>query len=277
MPIGYHGRCSSLRVSGLQFRRPVGQTRAPDAAAPVLRPSRRLDYEQELGLVVGRANPLGEPVAIGRAEDHLFGQALFNDWSARDIQGWEYQPLGPFLSKSFASTLSPWVVTLEALEPFRLPFTRPAADPQPLPYLDSADLRARGAVDLQLQVRLQTARMRAEHQPHQLLSRSNFRDAYWTMSQLLAHHTVNGCNLQPGDLLGSGTLSGPEPGQGGSLLELSDGGRRPLLLDNGESRGFLEDGDSVLLRARAERAGFRGIGFGDCEGRVLPARSLDAP
>ena len=272
VPIGYHGRASSLRTTGLHFHRPRGQTRGPDDAAPRLQPSQRLDYELELGVFVGKANAMGEPVAIEDAEDHLFGLALLNDWSARDIQAWEYQPLGPFLSKSFASTLSPWVVTLEALEPFRVPFTRPEGDPRPLPYLDSDDLRARGALDLHLEVWLQTEKMRADGQPHQRLTQSNFRDSYWTMSQLLAHHTVNGCNLQAGDLMGSGTLSGEDPGQGGSLLELSMGGKQALVLANGEERRFLQDGDSVMLRGRGQRQGFRSIGFGECEGRVLPAR-----
>ena len=272
VPIGYHGRASSLRTTGLQFHRPKGQTKGADDAAPKLQPSQRLDYELELGVFVGRSNEMGEPVAIHEAEDHLFGLTLLNDWSARDIQAWEYQPLGPFLSKSFASTLSPWVVTLEALEPFRVPFTRPDGDPRPLPYLDSEEVRARGAVDLHLEVWLQTEKMRAEGLPHQRLTQSNFKDTYWTMSQLLAHHTVNGCNLQPGDLMGSGTLSGEDPGQGGSLLELSMGGKNPLVLANGEKRTFLEDGDSVCLRGRSSREGFRSIGFGECEGRVLPAR-----
>ncbi|MCZ2497536.1 fumarylacetoacetase [Xylophilus sp. Kf1] len=273
VPIGYHGRASSLRTTGLQFHRPKGQTRGPDDSAPRLQPSQRLDYELELGVFVGRANAMGEPVAIQDAEEHLFGLTLLNDWSARDIQAWEYQPLGPFLSKSFATTLSPWVVTLEALEPFRVPFTRPEGDPQPLPYLDSAAVRDRGALNLQLEVWLQTERMRAEGQPHQRLTQSNFKDTYWTMSQLLAHHTVNGCNLQPGDLMGSGTLSGEDPSQGGSMLELSMGGKQPLVLANGETRTFLQDGDSVMLRGRSSREGFRSIGFGECEGRVLPARA----
>jgi len=275
VPIGYHGRSSSIGVSGQAFHRPLGQTRGPDEAAPVLRPSQRLDYELELGFFAGTPNAQGEPVSIADAEAHLFGVVLLNDWSARDVQAWEYQPLGPFLSKSFASTISPWVVTLEALAPFRAAFTRPEGDPQPLPYLDSADLRARGALDITLEVLLQTEQMRAAGQPGERLSRGNTREAmYWAPAQLLAHHTVNGCNLQPGDLLGSGTLSGPAADQAGSLLELSLGGKQPLRLSNGESRAFLQDGDSVQLRARCEREGFRSIGFGPCEGRVLPARVL---
>ena len=277
VPIGYHGRASSIGVSGQAFRRPLGQTKGADDATPVLRPCQRLDYELEMGIFVSRPNALGEPVGMADAEDHLFGLCLFNDWSARDIQAWEYQPLGPFLAKSFASTVSPWIVTLEALAPFRSAFERAEGEPAPLPYLDSPANQREGAFDIQLEVWLQTATMRAAGQPHQRLMRSNFRDAYWTVAQLIAHHTVNGCNLQPGDMFGSGTLSGPDAGQGGSLLELSDGGKRPLVLANGEQRRFLEDGDSVMLRGRGERAGFRSIGFGACEGRVLPSPAVPAP
>lgn len=270
VPIGYHGRASSIVPSGQDLHRPRGQIQSADAAQPVLAPSARLDYELELGIFVGRPNALGEPVSIEAADEHVFGIALFNDWSARDIQAWEYQPLGPFLSKNFASTVSPWIVTLEALEPFRSPFVRPAGDPQPLPYLDSPANRAGGAIDIELEVRLKTAAMRVAGHPGDQLSRSNFRDAYWTAAQLVAHHTVNGCNLRSGDLLGTGTLSGPSAGQGGSLLELSQGGKQPLQLSNGQTRSFLEDGDSVILRGWCERPGFRRIGFGDCAGTVLP-------
>jgi fumarylacetoacetase len=273
VPIGYHGRASSIGVSGQSFRRPLGQTQANGEATPVLGPSRRLDYELELAAFVGVPNPLGDPVPIADAEQHLFGLALFNDWSARDIQAWEYQPLGPFLSKNFASTLSPWIVTLEALQPFRSAFTRPDGDSDPLAYLDSPTNRASGAIDIELEVWLQTPAMRAAGLGGQRLSRSNARDAYWTLAQLVAHHTVNGCNLQGGDLLGSGTLSGPSADQGGSLLELSQGGQRPLQLSNGETRSFLEDGDCVILRGHCERAGFRRIGFGECAGTVLPTRT----
>ena len=272
LPIGYHGRASSIVAGGHAFHRPLGQTLAAGAAAPQLGPSRRLDYELELGAIVARPNPLGQAVGMDHAEQQLFGLALFNDWSARDIQAWEYQPLGPFLAKSFASTLSPWIVTLEALQPFRSAFERPAGDPQPLPYLDSPANRASGAIDIELEVWLQTAAMRAAGHPGERLSRSNFRDAYWTLAQLVAHHTVNGCNLQSGDLFGSGTLSGPVADQGGSLLELSQGGQRPMQLSNGQTRSFLEDGDCVILRGHCQRAGFRRIGFGDCAGTVLPAR-----
>lgn len=272
VPIGYHGRASSVIASGQAFRRPRGQTKAPDAAAPTLEPTRKLDYELEMAVFVGAPNALGEPVGIEQAEDHLFGLALFNDWSARDIQPWEYQPLGPFLSKNFASTVSPWIVTLEALAPFRRPFARPAGDPAPLPYLDGAANRAGGAFDIALEVWLQTAPMRAAGSPGVRLAGSNFAEAaYWTPAQLLAHHTVNGCNLQPGDLLGTGTLSGPRPEEAGSMLELTQGGRRPLALANGETRAWLEDGDSVVLRGRCERAGFRAISFGECRGTVLAA------
>ena len=205
-----------------------------------------------------------------------FGLVLLNDWSARDVQAWEYQPLGPFLAKNFASTISPWIVTMEALAPFRAPFVRPEGDPQPLPYLDSAANRRAGAIDITLEVWLQTAAMREAGLAPQRLMASNFRDSYWTLAQLVAHHTVNGCNLQSGDLFGSGTQSGPLPGQGGSLLELTTGGREPLRLANGETRGFLEDGDCVILRGHSERPGFRRIGFGACAATVLPARALAA-
>lgn len=271
VPIGYHGRASSIIPSGQGFKRPKGQTKAPDQDAPALGPCRRLDYELELAMLVGRPNALGEPIAMADAEDHVFGVCLFNDWSARDIQAWEYQPLGPFLSKNFASTLSPWVVTLDALAPFRVPFTRPAGDPEPLAYLDAPANRAQGAISIELEVWLQTSQMRAAGHTGDRISRSNYRDAYWTMAQLVAHHTVNGCNLRAGDLLGSGTLSGPEPAQGGSLMELSAGGKKPLALSSGETRAWLEDGDTVILRGYCAQPGFRRIGFGECSGTVLPA------
>ena len=213
-------------------------------------------------------------MTLDDAESRVFGIALFNDWSARDIQGWEYQPLGPFLSKNFASTLSPWIVTTEALAPFRRGFQRDAGEPQPLPYLDSARNREAGAFDIQLEVWLQTAAMRAAGHVGDRLTTSNFADAYWTVAQMVAHHTVNGCNLQAGDLFGSGTLSGPTPQEAGSLLELSQGGQRPIALSNGETRTFLEDGDTVVLRGFCERPGARRIGFGECRGTVLPARTL---
>jgi len=273
IPIGYHGRASSIGVSPQKFRRPLGQFKAPDDPSPSFGPTRRLDYELELGVFIGTPNALGEAVPMQHAEDHVFGLVMFNDWTARDVQAWEYQPLGPFLSKSFASTISPWIVTLEALRPFRTPFKHPDGDPQPLPYLDSSANRDSGGIDISLEVALQTAAMHNAGTPPQRLMTSNFRDSYWTLAQLVAHHTVNGCNLQPGDLLGSGTQSGPGPGQGGSLLELTLGGKQPLRLANGESRGFLEDGDTVILRAHCQRSGLRRIGFGECAGTVLPARA----
>lgn len=270
VPIGYHGRASSIIVSGQSFRRPQGQSRAPETAAPVVGPSRRLDYELELGFFIGSGNALGEPIPMEAAEDHLFGVGLLNDWSARDVQAWEYQPLGPFLAKNFATTVSPWIVTMEALAPFRSPFTRPQGDPQPLPYLDAPGNRGHGALDIVVEVWLQTERMRAEGVGPQRLTRANARDAaYWTAAQLVAHHTINGCNLQPGDLLGSGTLSGPAPHEAGSLLELTQGGKQPLTLANGETRTFLEDGDTVILRGHCERAGAVRIGFGEASGTVV--------
>ena len=270
VPIGYHGRASSIVVSGTAFKRPQGQTKAADAAVPTFGPCKRLDYELELAYFVGQGNALGEPVGIDSAEAHLFGVGLFNDWSARDLQAWEYQPLGPFLSKNFASTVSPWIVTMEALAPFRAPFTRPADDPQPLPYLDSAANRAQGALDITLEVWLQTAKMRAAGEEGVRLTRGNTTQAaYWTAAQLVAHHTVNGCNLNPGDLLGSGTLSGPTPGEAGSLLELSQGGKQPISLPNGETRSFLEDGDTLVLRGWCERAGAVRIGLGEARGTVI--------
>ena len=273
VPIGYHGRVSSIGVSGQSFHRPQGQyLPTPDAAAPVFGPCRRLDHELEVGVFVGTGNGLGQPLSLAQADADWFGLVLLNDWSARDVQAWEYQPLGPFLSKSFATTISPWIVTQEALAPFRQPFTRPEGDPAPLPHLDSPAHRAQGALNIQLGMSLQTAAMREQGLPPQRLMHSNFADAYWSVAQMLAHHSSNGCNLQPGDLLGSGTQSGPEPGQGGSLLELSAGGKQPLSLANGETRSFLQDGDSVWLHGRCERPGAVPLGFGPCVGTVLPPR-----
>lgn len=270
VPIGYHGRSSSIRVSGQTFRRPHGQTKAPDAAQPSFGPSRRLDYELELGYFVGRANALGQPVPIGEAEAHLFGVTLLNDWSARDIQAWEYQPLGPFLSKNFATTLSPWLVTTEALAPFRAPLTRPEGDPQPLPYLDGEFNRQAGVFDITLEVLLLTRRMAdAGQAPERLTLGNASAAAYWSAAQLLTHHTVNGCNLQPGDLMGSGTLSGAAANEAGSLLELTEGGKRPITLANGEQRTFLEDGDTLILRGWCERAGAARIGLGEVRGTVV--------
>jgi fumarylacetoacetase len=271
VPIGYHGRASSVVASGTPIKRPQGQTPpAAGSSEPSFGPSRRLDLELELGFLIGRGSVLGSPVPIAQAEEHLFGVALFNDWSARDIQAWEYQPLGPFLSKNFASTLSHWVVTMEALAPFRAPLARPTGDPQPLPYLDDTANRATGALDIELEVRLQTAAMRATGLAPVTLSRSNAAQAaYWTPAQLIAHHTVNGCNLQPGDLLGSGTLSGPERTQAGSLLELTLGGTQPIELPGGEQRAFLQDGDTLILAGHCARPGARRIGFGLCAGTLI--------
>ena len=269
VPIGYHGRSSSIGVSGQAFPRPWGQLKG-EGEDPVFAPSRRLDYELELGFFVGPPNAPGTALDMAQAEASLFGATLLNDWSARDIQSWEYQPLGPFLSKNFATTISPWIVTMEALAPFRVPFARPPGDPQPLPYLDSPENRERGAIAIDLEVWLQTTAMREAGRAAVRVSSSSFIDAYWTPAQLLAHHASNGCTLQPGDLLGSGTQSGPAPEQGGSLLELSLGGKRPLELANGERRTFLQDGDCVILRGHCDRPGARRIGFGDCSGTVMP-------
>ncbi|MDR3384604.1 MAG: fumarylacetoacetase, partial [Rhodoferax sp.] len=273
IPIGYHGRASSIGVSGQTFPRPMGQTLPPDATQPSFGPSKRLDIELELGIFVGTGNALGEPVAMTQAEDHVFGMCLLNDWSARDIQAWEYQPLGPFLSKNFATTISPWIVTLEALAPYRVPFLRPEADPQPLPYLDSEANRQQGSLDIQLQVGLQTSKMREAGQGDASICRTSYRHAYWTVAQIVTHHTVNGCNLQPGDLFGSGTLSGPTLDQAGALIELTTDGKNPLQLPNGESRTYLENGDAIVIRGWCEKAGAARIGFGECIGTVLPART----
>ncbi|MBP9671143.1 MAG: fumarylacetoacetase [Ottowia sp.] len=271
VPIGYHGRSSSIGISGQSFKRPKGQVKPPDADAPVLKPSARMDIELEMGVFIGRANALGEPVPMTEAEDHIFGLVLFNDWSARDIQPWEYQPLGPFLSKNFASTISPWIVTMEALAPFRAPFSHPAEDPQPLPYLSSADNSAQGGLDIHLEALIETPKMRDAKAAPARFTQTNYRHAYWTAAQMVAHHTVNGCNLQPGDLLGTGTLSGPTLDQACALIELTTGGKNPIQLPNGESRTWLEDGDTVILRGWCEKPGAARIGFGECVGTVLPA------
>jgi fumarylacetoacetase len=273
VPIGYHGRASSIGVSGQQFARPVGQTRpATEGSAPGFGPCKRLDYELELGIFVGTGNAQGDRISIDQAESHVFGLCILNDWSARDLQAWEYQPLGPFLAKNFASTISPWIVTLEALAPFRTGFSHPAQDPQPLPYLSHASVSQAGAFDVKLDVLLSTETSRQAGQPPARLSSSNFKDAYWAVAQLITHHTVNGCNLQPGDLLGTGTLSGPDAGQEGSLLEITAGGKSPITLPWGEQRTFLEDNDEVILQARCSKPGYPTISLGDCAGRVLPAR-----
>jgi fumarylacetoacetase len=263
VPIGYHGRASSIVVSGTPFRRPKGQLRDDANEQPVYAASRRLDYEMEIGALIGRGNALGEPIAAASADEHLFGLCLINDWSARDIQTWEYQPLGPFLAKNFATSISPWVVTMEALEPFRVPAAeRPAGDPEPLPYLQPAGDAFDITVEVSLKVPVLEKPMR--------LSRGNFRELYWTLAQLVAHHSSNGCNLQPGDLLGSGTISGATKESRGSMLELTWRGSEPLQLPNGETRRFLEDGDEVIMRAWCEKDGVR-IGFGECRGTIAPA------
>jgi fumarylacetoacetase len=270
VPIGYHGRASSIVISGTPIVRPLGQTKAPDAPSPAFGPSRRLDFELELGFVIGPGNALGKPVPILKALDHVFGVTLFNDWSARDIQAWEYQPLGPFLGKSFASTMSPWIVTLEALEPFRCPaFARSGDQPAPLPYLSDERDQKNGNFDIRLDALI---RARGMQRPHRL-SRSNFRYSYWTPAQIVAHQASNGCNLQPGDLLGSGTISGPTQDALGAMLEITQGGRNPLMLPNGETRSFLVDGDELILRGRCERPGHAAIGFGEAAGIVRPAAS----
>ena len=273
LPVGYHGRCSSIALSGQQFYRPLGQRLAAQTQQPTLERSERLDYELELGVFVGAGNLLGTRIGIDRAESHVFGLCLLNDWSARDLQAWEYQPLGPFLGKNFATTISPWIITLEALEPYRVPWSREANGPQPLPYLDSALMRGAGAIDIQLEAWIETASMRAAGQAATRLSHTSFRHAYWNIAQMVAHHTINGCNLQAGDLLGTGTQSGPSPQEAGSLLEFSRGGRQPLQLPNGEQRSFLEDGDAIILRGYCERAGAARIGLGEVRGRVLPAQA----
>lgn len=270
IPIGYHGRTSSLVPSGTPVRRPRGQTMPDGAPAPTFGSSQALDYEAELGMLVGPGNRLGSAVPLPRAEEHLFGCCLVNDWSARDIQKWEYQPLGPFLGKSFATTVSPWVVTLEALAPFRSPRPpREAEFPEPLAYLDDPGDRAHGALDIAIEVRLRSRRMEAEGVPPMVVSRGTARDLFWTPAQMLAHHTSNGCNLRPGDLLASGTISGATAGERGCLLERTARGAEPLTLPTGESRRFLEDGDEVFLSAWCEREGFARIGFGECRGVVV--------
>jgi fumarylacetoacetase len=264
IPIGYHGRSSSIVVSGTDVRRPHGQTRDDQNAPPVFGPSKRLDYELELGVFIGEGNALGHPILVQRALDHVFGFCLVNDWSARDIQTWEYQPLGPFLSKSFATSISPWIVTLDALEPYRVRAPeRAEADPQPLPYLQDD-----AAFDITVEVWLRSAKM----SDPVMLSRGNFRDMYWTAAQLVAHHTSNGCNLRPGDLLASGTISGTSKDSRGCLLELTWRGSEPVQLPGGETRKFLEDGDEVILRGYCEREGLPRIGFGECRGVVQAAR-----
>lgn len=272
VPIGYHGRASSIVVSGTEIRRPCGQTKTPDMPAPVFGPATMLDYELEVGFFLGKGNVLGHSIPLDQAEQHIFGLCLMNDWSARNMQSWEYQPLGPFLAKSFATTVSPWVVTLDALEPYRVPaMTRLEGDPKPLPYLNSQHDQQHGGFSINLEVWLLTTRMRTKRKAPVRLSRGNMQDLYWTPAQMLTHHASNGCNLQPGDLLATGTVSGPTRDSVGSLLERTRRGAEPLELPNGETRKFLEDGDEVILRGWCEREGYPRIGFGECRGRVVPA------
>ncbi|WP_442109618.1 fumarylacetoacetase [Pseudomonas sp. NUPR-001] len=273
VPIGYHGRASTIRPSGTDVRRPKGQTLPAGQSEPSFGPCARLDYELELGIWIGQGNDMGDAIPVAEAAEHIAGFCLLNDWSARDIQAWEYQPLGPFLSKSFISTISPWVVTAEALEPFRCAQpARPEGDPQPLSYLLDKRDQAGGAFDIELEVLLLTERMREQNLPAHRLTLSNTLSMYWTVAQMVAHHSVNGCQLQPGDLFGSGTLSGAQPGQFGSLLEITQGGKEPVQLASGEVRKFLEDGDEIILRARCVREGVASIGFGECRGKILPAK-----
>ena len=272
VPIGYHGRSSSVVVSGTPVRRPNGQRKGPDDATPSFGPSRRLDFELELGIWIGPGNALGDPIPIARAADHISGFCLLNDWSARDIQAWEYQPLGPFLAKNFATSISPWVITPEALAPFRMPQPpRPEGDPAPLPYLLDPEDQHTGALDLEFEVLLLTAQSRPEGLAPRRLSLSNAQHMYWTVAQLVAHHSSNGCNLRPGDLFGSGTISAPTPQGFGSLLEITEGGRRSVDVAPGQTRTFLQDGDEVIIRARAQRTGAASIGFGEVRGTIAAA------
>lgn len=269
VPIGYHGRASSIRPSGGDVRRPQGQRKGPDGDTPIFGPSRRLDYELEMGVWTSGSNELGSDIKVADAARHIAGLGILNDWSARDLQAWEYQPLGPFLAKNFHSTVSPWVVTSAALAPFRVAQPpRPEGDPAPMPYLLDADDQAQGAYAIEMEVHLLTAKMREAGLPPERLSKGQMRAMYWTAAQLVAHHTVNGCNLQPGDLLGTGTLSGEARETFGSMLELSEGGKNPLTLASGETRSFLEDGDEVIMTAHAVLEGRRSIGFGECRARI---------
>ncbi|MDB4899603.1 MAG: fumarylacetoacetase [Gemmatimonadetes bacterium] len=272
VPIGYHGRASSLVASGTPVRRPSGQSKDDGAAAPSFGPTRRLDYELEVGVFIGAGNALGSAITIGDAESHVAGLCLVNDWSARDIQAWEYQPLGPFLAKNFATTVSPWIVTLDALAPFRAPaFTRAADDPTPLPYLADDGNRRAGGIDITLEVLLSSSHMRRDGVSAARVSLGSFTSMYWTVAQLVTHHASNGCSLLPGDLLASGTVSGASKESRGCLLERTWRGTEPLTLPTGELRRFLEDGDEVIMRGWCERDGYRRIGFGECRGVVQPA------
>jgi len=271
VPVAYHGRASSIVPSQTTIRRPCGQTQSGDRP-PQFGPSRQLDYELEVGAFLGPGNNLGEPIPIDEAAKHIFGLCLVNDWSARDLQRWEYQPLGPFLAKNFATSISPWIVTMDEFEPYRVPaFERPATDPQPLAHLSSATDQERGGIDINLEVLLESAEMRVKGIPPMLVSRGNFRDMYWTLAQMVAHHTSNGCNMRPGDLVASGTVSGRERESRGCLLERTWRGTEPIQLPTGQSRTFLEDGDEVILRGYCDRTGAGRLELGDCRGRILPA------
>ncbi|MDE2284847.1 MAG: fumarylacetoacetase [Hyphomicrobiales bacterium] len=272
VPVAYHGRASSVRVSGTAVKRPQGQRKPASETVPSYGPSRNLDFELELGLYVGVPSELGATVPVGSAAEHIFGFCLLNDWSARDIQGWEYQPLGPFLGKNFATTVSPWVVTQEALAPFRVPaFVRPQGDPAPLPYLDDPADRAQGGFDIALEAYLTSEKMRGAGAAPFRITKSSFKTIYWTVAQMVTHHASNGCNLVTGDLLGSGTVSGPEPGSQGCLLEITARGKEPIALPGGEQRAFIEDGDEIVFRGYAEKPGYPRIGFGECRAVILPA------
>jgi fumarylacetoacetase len=272
VPIGYHGRASSIRPSGMPLVRPQGQSKAPDQDAPIFGPTAKLDYELELGVWIGQGNALGEPIAIAETAGHIAGFCLLNDWSARDFQAWEYQPLGPFLAKSFHSTISPWLITTEALAPFRIAQPRrPQGEPAPLPYLFDAEDQAKGALGIKLTVSISTAKMRAAGMRPHILSTGPASNMYWTVGQMVAHHASNGCNLNPGDLLGTGTISAPTSDGYGSLLELTSGGKVPLRLPTGETRTFLEDGDEIALSAEAQAEGYVPIGFGECSATIQPA------
>ncbi|VWD35062.1 fumarylacetoacetase [Burkholderia lata] len=275
LPIAYHGRVSSIDVSGQQVYRPMGQYRPDSSAPPVHDACRRLDYELELGTVIGVGNPRGNSIPLRDAQRHIFGLCLLNDWSARDIQSWEMQPLGPFLAKNFATTISPWLVTLEALLPYRTTWSRAAERPQPLDYLSSDDNSTAGAFDIRLEASILSARQRAQGVQPRTLTHTSFRHQYWTLGQMIAHHTMGGCNLQPGDLLGSGTISGPSSGEAGALIELTVGGTQPVDIGNGESRAFLDDGDTVIFRGWCERDGFARIGFGTNHATVLPVPAAE--
>jgi fumarylacetoacetase len=275
VPTAYHGRVSSIGVSGQAIHRPRGQVLASGEDQPQYRPTERLDYELELAIYVGLGNALGHPIPMSQADDHIFGISLLNDWSARDIQAWEMVPLGPFHSKNFATTVSPWIVTLDALTPFRSPWKRPTEDPQPLAYLDSAEHRATGSLDINLEVLIETDKLRRRGLPPQRLSRTNFNTHYWSVAQMLVHHAAGGCNLQTGDVLGSGTISGPEPAEAGALIELALAGRQPVRLVTAEERSFLADGDAIVMHGWCERDGFARIGLGFARGEVLPSLPIN--